>query len=155
MRERQGGREGAEGGERVYRTGRTWLVQVEAAAKTLWRLAEAEENAAPIMWSGGLIQLLHVLGPPRDSRHPSHVACEAVIRALACLASCDEAATMIIRAGEGTVLPSASPSPSPAVMPPHSSSISPSALESTNLSRPTQPVHAAPTYRTPQPKTQP
>jgi hypothetical protein len=73
---------------------------VEAAAKALWRLAEEEENVAPIMWSGGLLQLLQVLGTGRAGPERSDVACEAAIRALTCLARSDEAAGGVIRGGE-------------------------------------------------------
>ena len=76
------------------------ILQVEAAAKALWRLSEAEQNVGPIMWSGGLVQMLHVLGPVNGRRHPSSVVCEAVIRALACLTmASEEAAGVIIRTG--------------------------------------------------------
>ena len=80
-------------------------LQVEAAAKALWRLSEAEQNVGPIMWSGGLVQMLHVLGPVNGRCHPSSVVCEAVIRALACLTmASEEAAGVIIRTGSSVVV---------------------------------------------------
>lgn len=74
--------------------------QLEAAAKALWRLAEEDENIEPIMWSGGLLQLLQLLSPNRLAVPPSEIACEAAIRALTCLARSDEAAGSVIRGGE-------------------------------------------------------